>query len=328
MHAEDIRYLSTVSRQEISEAVRLSFDEPLPRTKPRAGLLCGFGSSHPDVCVPWPVTPQRSRIASGSKRNALPHDPLCARCIWPGPTSSPWSGEPNVKILENVLGSFAATGSLARFQSGHLLLRHRQQGRQGRTAQGGQPRKCLCQDFGLMCPSRSIGSINGPTLTAIERVQLDIVYIRDMAGTNHADAVLGIGDLATHLRQAVRLISRKSGHVLSQFRQAWLACYSYLLLVKADADGAFEADFKTDLQCAAAGVHVICVPLEVHWWIGSVKQRNAILLTIVEKMIDENVVINGEASATKGRSSYRSGFRAVTLVPRRYLPRRQSSHCF
>ena len=52
-----------------------------------------------------------------------------------------------------------------------------------------------------------------------ERVQVDIVYIRDLSGSNHP--VLGMVDMATLLQQAVRLHSRASAHVADQFRRSW-----------------------------------------------------------------------------------------------------------
>eukprot|EP00435_Cladocopium_sp_Y103_P048026 s386_g14.t1 len=195
----------------------------------------------------------------------------------------------------------------------------------------------------------SYGSINSATLTAIhhmvcgscertkppapprpasvpqfmgqfgERVQLDIVYIRDLAGANHP--VLGMVDMATLLQQAVRLHSRASAHVADQFRRSWLMPYGYPLVCEVDADGAFEGDFRTALE--DAGVHYVVIPPEAHWRIGIVERRNAVLRTAAERLIDENPVINGEgvdwilistvqalnsSTSSKGRSPYQAVF--------------------
>ena len=79
-----------------------------------------------------------------------------------------------------------------------------------------------------------------------ERVQIDIVYIRDLSGANRP--VLGMVDMATLLQQAVRLHSRASAHVADQFRRSWLMPYGYPLVCEVDADGAFEGDFRTAME--------------------------------------------------------------------------------
>ena len=202
----------------------------------------------------------------------------------------------------------------------------------------------------------SYGSINSATLTAInhmvcgscertkppapprpasipqfmgqfgERVQVDIVYIRDLSGSNHP--VLGMVDMATLLQQAVRLHSRASAHVADQFRRSWLMPYGYPLVCEVDADGAFEGDFRTALE--DAGVHYVVIPPEAPWRIGTVERRNAVLRTAAERLIDENAVTNGEgvdwilistvqalnsSTATKGRSPYQAVFGRLPRFP-------------
>ncbi|CAK9028994.1 unnamed protein product [Durusdinium trenchii] len=159
-----------------------------------------------------------------------------------------------------------------------------------------------------------------------ERVQLDIVYVRDLTGSNHM--ILGMVDLATSFQQAVRVQSRNAEHVLEMFRRAWLAPYGYPLVCEVDADGAFEGEFR--LQLEHAGVHVPVIPPEAHWRIGTVERRNAILRTALEKLIDENAVVNGAgldwilvaavqalnaSTASKGRCPYQAVFGRLPRFP-------------
>ena len=200
------------------------------------------------------------------------------------------------------------------------------------------------------------GSINGTTLTAIEhmvcgscertkppsaprpasiphflgqfgeRVQMDIVYMRDLTGTNHP--VLGMIDLATTFQQAVRLQSRATDHVLDQFRRSWLAPFGYPLVCEVDPDGAFQGSFRSHLE--DAGVHLVVIPAEAHWRLGSVERRNAILRSIAERLIDENAVTSGagldwilvatvqglnSTSGTRGRSPYQAVFGRIPRFP-------------
>ena len=159
-----------------------------------------------------------------------------------------------------------------------------------------------------------------------ERVQLDIVYVRDLTGSNHM--ILGMVDLATSFQQAVRVQSRNAEHVLEMFLRAWLAPYGYPLVCEVDADGAFEGEFR--LQLEHAGVHVPVIPPEAHWKIGTVERRNAILRTTLEKLIDENAVVNGAgldwilvaavqalnaSTASKGRCPYQAVFGRLRRFP-------------
>ena len=91
-----------------------------------------------------------------------------------------------------------------------------------------------------------------------EPIQMDVVYVRDLSGTNHP--LLGIADLATSLRQAVRLYSRASAHVVDQLRKCRLMPYGYRLVCEVDADGAFEGGFRLHME--EAGVDLVVIPPE------------------------------------------------------------------
>ena len=60
-----------------------------------------------------------------------------------------------------------------------------------------------------------------------------------------------------------------------------------------DPDGAFQKEFTEQLESAA--VHVKTIPAEAHWRIGAIERRNALLRTVVERLVDENAVTSGEA---------------------------------
>ena len=92
-------------------------------------------------------------------------------------------------------------------------------------------------------------------------------------------------------------------------------------MCEVDADGAFEGEFRDRIQ--DAGVHLAVIPPEAHWRIGTVERRNAILRSVLERLIDENAVVNGDAldwvllaaiqavnssTASKGRSPYQAVF--------------------
>ena len=88
-----------------------------------------------------------------------------------------------------------------------------------------------------------------------ERLQADVVYIRDLSGTNHA--VLGILCTATSLQQAGRLMSRNPCHAANTMRQLWLSPYGYPLQLMVDSDGRFAAEFLVCME--EAGVHTVVV---------------------------------------------------------------------
>ena len=159
-----------------------------------------------------------------------------------------------------------------------------------------------------------------------ERLQADLVYIRDLSGTNHA--VFGAVCMATNLQQAGRLLSRAPNHVLDVLRQIWLGPFGYPLQIEVDPDGAFQKEFTEQLE--SAGVHVNTIPAEAHWRIGAIERRNALLRTVVERLVDENAVTSGEALdwvitaatqtlnasvSTKGRSPYQAAFGKLPRFP-------------
>ena len=159
-----------------------------------------------------------------------------------------------------------------------------------------------------------------------ERVQADMFYTRDLSGGNHP--VLGAVDMATNLQQAIRLVSINAQHVWDSFRAMWFAPFGYPLILEVDAGTPFQGVFKE--HALAAGIHIIVVPPEAHWRIGAVERRNAVLRTIVDKLVDNHGVTNAEGVdfvlvaavqainstvATKGRSPYQAAFGKLPRFP-------------
>ena len=117
-----------------------------------------------------------------------------------------------------------------------------------------------------------------------------VVYIRELSGSNHA--VLGMVDMATALQQAIRLPSRNAEHVLECFRRCWLMPYTALLwcvklTLMALSKVLSDQVWKKQPSMCFAFLHG-----QGHCCLGTVERKNAILRTVVEKMIDENAVTN------------------------------------
>jgi hypothetical protein len=104
--------------------------------------------------------------------------------------------------------------------------------------------------------------------------------------------------------------------------------YGYPLVCEVDADGAFEGDFRLHME--EAGVHVVVIPPEAHWRIGTIERENKVLRTMVERLLDENAVTSGEAldcvlvaavqaanstTGSKGRSPYQAVFCRLPRFP-------------
>ncbi|CAE7366584.1 GIP [Symbiodinium natans] len=121
-----------------------------------------------------------------------------------------------------------------------------------------------------------------------EQLQADLFYVRDLSSTNHA--LLGVTCLATKLYQAAILESRDPQVVLNEFDRLWLRPYGYPLFMSVDADGAFEGVFQQHLQ--ESGVLMNTVPADGHHQIGAIERRNAIFRSVLERLIDQNGVVN------------------------------------
>ena len=93
-----------------------------------------------------------------------------------------------------------------------------------------------------------------------DEIQLDIVYIRDIAGHNYP--VLGIIDECTHLHQACLLESRLPEEISRKFTQAWAQPFSFPLVCRLDAEGSFGGAFEEYLD--TTGTFTDYVPPGAH----------------------------------------------------------------
>ena len=159
-----------------------------------------------------------------------------------------------------------------------------------------------------------------------EQLQADLFYVRDLSSTNHA--LLGVTCLATKLYQAAILESRDPQVVLNEFDRLWLRPYGYPLFMSVDADGAFEGVFQQHLQ--ESGVLMNTVPADGHHQIGAIERRNAIFRSVLERLIDQNGVVNRDQMEmcisaaiwavntsihTRGRSSMQAVFGKLPRFP-------------
>ena len=138
-----------------------------------------------------------------------------------------------------------------------------------------------------------------------DTLETDIAYVRDLHGQSHA--FLGIIDRATHLHVATLLESRSSEVVARAFQDAWVTPFGFPLVVRADADGAFEGAFQSFMD--QGGTHLDLVPAEAHHRIGTIERHNGTLKLILLKLIDSLGVIDRDglrlalSSATHAKNS-------------------------
>ena len=106
-----------------------------------------------------------------------------------------------------------------------------------------------------------------------DRLQIDRFWVRELSGNNHC--LLGMVDMATSLQQAVRLDDYGSEAVYEAMRRTWLQPYGHPLVIEADDDRCFGGAFKEQVESAAT--HLLVVPAEAHWRIGTIERKNAVL---------------------------------------------------
>ena len=159
-----------------------------------------------------------------------------------------------------------------------------------------------------------------------DRLQADRFWVRDLMGKNHC--FLGMVDMATNYQQAIRLTDFHSADVLEAFRVAWFRPFGYPLVLEVDDDKCFAGQMKETVE--GFGVHLIVVPAEAHWRIGTIERRNAVLRQIAERLIDERACADGaslddvmvastqavnSSVATKGRTPYQAVFGRLPRFP-------------
>jgi hypothetical protein len=123
-----------------------------------------------------------------------------------------------------------------------------------------------------------------------DEIQLDIVYIRDIAGNNYP--ILGIIDECTHLHQACLLEPRFPEEITRQFIRTWAQPFGFPLVCRLDADGSFRGAFEEYLD--TTGTFTDYVPPEAHHRMGLVERHNATLRSIAERIIDAHGIAGPE----------------------------------
>ncbi|CAJ1329046.1 unnamed protein product, partial [Effrenium voratum] len=95
--------------------------------------------------------------------------------------------------------------------------------------------------------------------------------------------------------------------VARAFQDAWVTPFGFPLVVRADADGAFEGAFQSFMD--QGGTHLDLVPAEAHHRIGTIERHNGTLKLILLKLIDSLGVIDRDglrlalSSATHAKNS-------------------------
>ena len=147
-----------------------------------------------------------------------------------------------------------------------------------------------------------------------------------MTGTSVA--ILGIVDVATNFHQATCLADRLGETTFAAIERGWLRPYGLPVRFRCDPDTRFQGYCKDRLE--ALGVEVEFCPPEAHWTIAVIERRNAVLRTILERMIDSNAATTldevedilsatlhalNSLAMTKGRSAYQAVFGRLPRLP-------------
>ena len=127
-----------------------------------------------------------------------------------------------------------------------------------------------------------------------DELQMDVFYCRTL--DSQTFIVLGMVDRATGLQQAVIIPDRSGDTVFEALEKIWLRPYGLPLHVSCDPDTSFRGSFQARLQ--ALGCMVEHCPAEAHHIIGMVERRNALLRTILEKLIDQFAATTVEECST------------------------------
>ena len=148
---------------------------------------------------------------------------------------------------------------------------------------------------------------------------MDIFYCKTLASETFI--VLGMVDRATGLHQAIILPDRNSDTAFQCFEKIWLRPFGVPVHISCDPDKTFRGSFESRVQ--AMGCIIEHCPPEAHHVIGMIERRNALLRTILEKLIDQfGAATLDECSAllaaachaintgihTHGRSAYQAVF--------------------
>ena len=123
-----------------------------------------------------------------------------------------------------------------------------------------------------------------------DRLQADIVFIRTLSQNV---AVLGIVDEFTNYTVAATLKDRHPPNVLEQVLNMWYRPLGLPHHITVDPDTAFLGAMEDWHH--RYGIEYDIIPAEEHWRIGKVERRNALLRTLVERLVDHHGITTKEA---------------------------------
>ena len=159
-----------------------------------------------------------------------------------------------------------------------------------------------------------------------DELQMDIFYCRTLSSETFM--VLGMVDRATGFHQAIIMPDRSGDATFQCLEQVWLRPYGLPIHITCDPDRSFHGGFQERVQ--ALGILLEhCAP-EAHHQIGMVERRNALLRTILEKLVDQftattidecSMLLAAACHAintgihTHGRSAYQAVFGRQPRLP-------------
>ena len=147
-------------------------------------------------------------------------------------------------------------------------------------------RKLRCATCERLKPKQAPRPSGQPSLVIGQfgdELQMDVFYCRTL--TTQTFIVLGMVDRATGLQQAVIIPDRSGDAVFEAFEKIWLRPYGIPVHISCDPDTSFRGNFQARVQ--ALGCMLEHCPAEAHYIIGMIERRNALLRTILEKLIDQ-----------------------------------------
>ena len=159
-----------------------------------------------------------------------------------------------------------------------------------------------------------------------ELVEGDFFFVR--LSTGEAVQVLGLADTATGFHQAAILRTKGANETYDILDHVWLRPFGLPARLLLDPDPLFQGDF--DDLLSTVNVQVDFCPAEAHWVIGMVERRNAVLRTILERLISDHCATTvddldyliapalhsmNSYVTTKGRSPFQAVFGRVPQLP-------------
>ena len=127
-----------------------------------------------------------------------------------------------------------------------------------------------------------------------DELQMDVFYCRTLRAETFV--VLGMVDRATGLQQAIIMPDRSGDAAFQCLEQIWFRPYGLPVHISCDPDPTFRGSFQERVQ--ALGILIEhCAP-EAHHQIGMIERRNALLRTILEKLVDQFAAVTLDECST------------------------------